>query len=137
MILLMLPLCLVLRAVLATPQMMSRWSLVAFGASCGLLAGDALAAVSYTVGWTHTLLPWGTLGLFLAGATLLRPQLLTAALACMATNMLVTVPPWYGAAQTEFAAIGSFGLLILLGISVAGDNRTVLSPQATAAEAGR
>ena len=137
MILLMLPLCLVLRAVLATPQLMSRWSLVAFGASCGLLAGDALAAVSYTVGWTHTLLPWGTLGLFLAGATLLRPQLLTAALACMATNMLVTVPPWYGAAQTEFAAIGSFGLLILLGISVAGDNRTVLSPQATAAEAGR
>ena len=137
MILLMLPLCLVLRAVLATPQMMSRWSLVAFGASCGLLAGDALAAVSYTVGWTHTLLPWGTLGLFLAGATLLRPQLLTAALACMATNMLVTVPPWYGAAQTEFAAIGSFGLLILLGISVAGDNRTVLSLQATAAEAGR
>jgi hypothetical protein len=137
MILLVLPLCLVLRPVLAMPRMMSRWSMVAFGASCGLLAGDALAAVSYAVGWTHTLLPWGTLGLFLAGATLLRPQLLTAALACMATNMLVTFPPWYGAAQTEFAAIGSFGLLILLGISVAGDNRAVISLQATAAEAGR
>lgn len=137
MILLVLPLGLVLRPVLATPQVMSRWSLVAFGASCGLLAGDALAAVSYTVGWTHTLLPWGTLGLFLAGATLLRPQLLTAAVACMATNLLVTVPPWYGAAQTEFAALGSFGLLVLLGISVAGDSRTVLALQGTAAEACR
>jgi hypothetical protein len=114
MVLIVLPMCLVLRPVLGTPHTMSQWSLIAFGASCGLLAGDALAAVSHAVGWTHALLPWGTLGLFLAGATLLRPQLLTPALACMVTNMFVTFPPWYGAAQTEFAAIGSFGLLVLM-----------------------
>jgi len=136
MLLLVLPLCFVLRPVLATPQMMSRWTLAAVGACCGLLSGDALAAVSHSVGWTHALLPWGTLGLFLAGATVLRPQLLTPALACIATNMLATFPPWYGAAQTEFAAIGSFGLLVLLGIAVAGDSRSHLSLEGTAAEAG-
>ena len=118
MVLVILPLGFVLRPVLATPQTMSRWGLVAVGACCGLLSGDALSAVSHYVGWTHGLVPWGTLGLFLAGATVLRPQLLTASLACIATNMLVTFPPWYGAAQTEFAAIGSFGLLVLLGVAV-------------------
>ena len=123
MLLVILPLCLVLRPVLATPQRMSGLSLVAFGACCGLLAGDSLAAVSYAVGWTHTLLPWATLGLFLTGATVLRPQLLTPALACMTTNLLVTFPPWYGAAQTEFAAFGAFGLLILLGDVVAQGRR--------------
>jgi hypothetical protein len=127
MILLILPLCLVLRPVLATPQAMSRWSLVAFGASCGLIAGDALAAVSYSVGWTHGVLPWATLGLFLTAAVLLRPQLLTPALACMASNLLVTFPPWYGSAQTEFAAIGSFGLLMMLGVVAAGVGRAGLS----------
>jgi Glycosyltransferase family 87 len=135
MILVVLPLCFVLRPVLATPQMMSGWSLVAVGACCGLLSGDALAAVSHSVGWTHALLPWGTLGLFLAGATVLRPQLLTPALACMATNTLITFPPWYGAAQTEFAAIGSFGLLVLLGIALVRDSRLELSGGRTAAEA--
>jgi hypothetical protein len=136
MILIVLPMCFVLRPVLTTPRMVSGWSLVAVGACCGMLSGDALASVSHSVGWTHALLPLGTLGLFLAGATVLRPQLLTPALACMVTNMLITVPPWYGAAQTEFAATGSFGLLVLLGADIARDSRFDLSVEGTAAQAG-
>jgi hypothetical protein len=117
MILLALPLCFVLKAVLATPQPMSRLSLVAFGACCGLLSGDAL--LPNTAGWMHAVPPWGILGLFLAGAGLLRPELMPAALACWGTNMLVTFLPWSGAALTEFAAIAAFVLLILLGTPAA------------------
>jgi hypothetical protein len=90
-----------------------------------LISGDALAAVSHDLGWTHALVPWATVALFLGGVTLLRPQLLTPSLACLITNLLVTFPPWFGAAQTEFAAVGSFGLLVLLGRAVAGNPGSV------------
>jgi hypothetical protein len=130
MMLLALPLCFVLRPALATPQPMTRWSLIALGACGGLLSGDAL--LPNTAGWVHAVLPWGILGVFLAGATLLRPRLLAAALACLASNLVVTFLPWSGAALTEFAAIASFVLLLLLGMAVARATtaRTLTTPWA-------
>lgn len=131
-LLLLLPLGVVLKDLLARGAGASWLRRLGVGVVVGLLAGDALFAVTQHAGVAHAALPLLVVALVLAAAAVQWRGVAAVAPIALITNIVITLPPISPEAHQALAAGAALGLVVLL---IRVDVTSTLQPDRTPSRA--